>query len=133
MTGGADLELRKQYYFRPSKRGYFAWDVDRLVTLARDLQPKPIRLDAIKEIDEPIWFGNKIPELTWRSMAEHIRLIQETDLNHPIILAEDGRVMDGMHRVAKAAIEGRETIQAVQFAKDPEPDYVDVYPDDLPY
>jgi len=45
----------------------------------------------------------------------------------------DGRVMDGMHRVCKALLEGRETIAALQFELDPEPDFRDVQPDDLPY
>ncbi len=41
--------------------------------------------------------------------------------------------MDGMHRVIKAILLGRNTIKAVQFDKDLEPDYVDVQEDDLPY
>jgi hypothetical protein len=41
--------------------------------------------------------------------------------------------MDGMHRVSKALIEGRVTIDSVQFDADPEPDYVGRRPDDLPY
>lgn len=32
--------------------------------------------------------------------------------------------MDGMHRVAKALLLGRDDIEAVQFAEDPEPDHV---------
>lgn len=60
-------------------------------------------------------------------------MIGETDLNFPIILSSDGRIMDGMHRVAKALLEGRRTIEAVRFRQDPEPDYEDVQPDDLPY
>ena len=125
--------MRKQYYFRPSKQGYYAWDVDRLVALTRDFQRQRVRIDAIREIDEPFWFGDKIDELTWRSIVEHTRLIRETDLSYPIILSSNSRVMDGMHRVAKVLLEGHETIDAVQFSQDPEPDYEDVYPDDLPY
>ena len=34
--------------------------------------------------------------------------------------------MDGMHRVGKALLLGRSSIDAVQFNKDPEPDYVGV-------
>ena len=41
--------------------------------------------------------------------------------------------MDGMHRVAKAFIAGHEYIDAVQFTEDPEPDYIDVDLDTLPY
>ena len=41
--------------------------------------------------------------------------------------------MDGMHRVAKAYMLGHESIDAVQFDIDPEPDYIDVPIDDLSY
>ena len=40
-------------------------------------------------------------------MLEHIRLMEEADLSFPIILSATGAVMDGMHRVAKAALLGR--------------------------
>ena len=68
-----------------------------------------------------------------RGMLEHLRLIDEADLSYPIILSADGAVMDGRHRVAKAAREGRSEIEAVQFDADPEPDHVGLGPDDLPY
>lgn len=41
--------------------------------------------------------------------------------------------MDGMHRVGKALLEGNKTIKAVRFEETPEPDYIDVKPDELPY
>jgi hypothetical protein len=66
-------------------------------------------------------------------VAEHARLINEAELRHPIILGADGRVMDGMHRVAKAYLAGRATIRAVQLPVDPEPDFVGVDEDALPY
>jgi len=39
-----------------------------------------------------------------------------------IILSSEGWVMDGMHRVAKAFIEGLKCIRAVQFPETPAPD-----------
>jgi len=124
--------MRKQYYFRPSPDGIRAWDVDRLVTLARDLPIMQVPLAEISELDQPRWFDHGyVP--TCRSVAEHARLINEADLSFPIILSSEGHVMDGMHRVAKAAMEDRESILAKQFARDPEPDYVGIEPDKLPY
>jgi hypothetical protein len=41
--------------------------------------------------------------------------------------------MDGMHRVLKALMRGESHILAVRFLTDPEPDFVGVDPDDLPY
>jgi hypothetical protein len=108
-----------------------AWDVDRLVKLSRHLPRKRVPLSKIRELDE-VWFGEG-EQPTWRAMLEHIRLIDEADLSFPIILSSSGAVMDGMHRVAKAARQGRREIDAVQFDEDPEPDHVGLGPKDVPY
>lgn len=70
---------------------------------------------------------------TWVALVEHVKLMDAADLAFPIILAADGTVMDGMHRVAKALRAGYTHIEAVQFSEDPPPDYHDVQPADLPY
>jgi poly(3-hydroxybutyrate) depolymerase len=70
---------------------------------------------------------------SWPGSSTKARLIAETDLRYPIILGADGRVMDGMHRVAKAYLEGREVIDAVQLEVDPAPDFVGVDEGALPY
>ena len=123
--------MRKQYYFRESERGLLAWDVDHLVELSRNFSRKSIPIDAIRELDEP-WAGVD-ERRSWRAVVDHMRLINEADLSFPIILSADGLVMDGRHRIAKAALEGRNFIDAVQFDNDPPPDYVGVDPDDLKY
>ena len=57
-------------------------------------------------------------------IIEHVRLIADSDLSYPIILDQAGRVMDGMHRVCKAVLEGSKEIAVVQFETDPAPDHV---------
>ena len=125
--------VRKQYHFRPTDRGLAAWDVDRLIRLSRDLPRVEIPLTAIRDSDEPFWFAAESEAATCRAIVEHARLIEAADLSFPIILSSDGRVMDGMHRVGKAALLGHTFVEAVQFAGDPEPDFVGVEPDELPY
>jgi hypothetical protein len=125
--------MRKQYHFRPSEQGLLAWDVDRLVELSAEFTPVEVPLSEIRELDENFWFIDQSYPPTCRNVALHAKLMNETDLQFPIILSQDGGVMDGMHRVCKALILGRETISAVRFKQDPEPDYVGVDPDDLPY
>jgi hypothetical protein len=124
--------MRKQYYFRPSTRGLLAWDVDRLITLSIDLPRLQVPLDAIQELTEP--FSSEFDHgSSWRAIIEHIRLVKAADSRFPIVLAADGRVMDGMHRVIKALLAGKATIEAVQFRIDPEPDHVGIHPDELSY
>ena len=125
--------MRKQYHFRPGPNGLKAWDIDRLVALSKELRREQVPLTAIREIDEPYWSTGYEHSLTCRDVVEHALLIQQADLSFPVILSNDGRVMDGMHRVAKALLQGHSHIEAVRFAFDPEPDYVGVHPDALPY
>jgi len=108
-----------------------AWDVDRLVRLTRDFPRVHVPLGEIRELDQPFCSDDDIP--SWRTIVQHVRLIEAADSSFAVILSSDGCVMDGMHRVAKAVLFGRTTIEAVQFADDPQPDYVGVRPDDLPY
>jgi hypothetical protein len=126
------MELRKQYHFRPGPDGLRAWDVHRLIDLAASLPVIEVPVSAIRELDEPYWFDHGYAP-TCRAVAEHAQLIRDVDVSFPIILSADGRVMDGMHRVAKALIEDRRSLPAKQFVRDPEPDHVGVRPDDLPY
>ena len=131
-TRSGNLAMRKQYYFRRSERGLLAWDVDRLITLTKHLNRRHISVSVIRELDLP--FASEVDHApTWRDVIDDVALIEPADGSYPIILSADGSVMDGMHRVAKAVLSGQATIEAVQFDVDPEPDYVGVSPDELPY
>lgn len=123
--------MRKQYFFRPTAGGFSAWDVDRLVEMTKSFPRRRVPLRDIRELDEP-WFGSG-ESPTWQALVEHVKLMDAADLSFPIILAADGTVMDGMHRVAKALRAGLADIEAVQFAVDPPPDHENVQPDELPY
>jgi hypothetical protein len=123
--------MRKQYNFWPGERGLDAWDVDRLIRLAADLPLVEVPIASVIEVDSAYWYGfGEVP--TVRSVVEHARLIAEAETEWPILLSHDGRVMDGMHRIARALLDGESTIRAVRFADEIEPDYRDCRPDDLP-
>jgi hypothetical protein len=132
-AGGILASVRKQYHFWPGEHGFDAWDVDRLVELSRGLPIKDVELESIDEVDSVYWFDDQSQRPTVRRVVEHARLIEDVDLSYPVILGVDGRVMDGMHRIAKALLLGRETISAVQFKTQLEPDYRNCRPEDLPY
>jgi len=125
--------MRKQYYFRKGPQGLCAWDIHRLVELSYNLVREHVPLSAIRELDEAYWANENAQQLTCREIVGHARLILDCDLAFPVILSSDGRVMDGMHRVCKALLQSLTDIEAVRFVHDPEPDYIGVHPDDLPY
>lgn len=125
--------MRKQYNFWPSDDGLDAWDVDRLIELTRELPVRTIMVESINELDAEYWFKSSNAVPTVRNVVEHARLMLEADLSYPIILGHDGRVMDGMHRIARALLEGVPEISAVCLPSPVEPDYHNVHPDQLPY
>jgi len=66
-----------------------------------------------------VW--HKYERLTLREMVMHMKVVGDADLACPIILDEDGDIMDGRHRVMKALLIGAETIKAVRFDENPRP------------
>ena len=71
--------------------------------------------------------------LTIRNVAEHDRLIAKVDTSYPIMLGHDGRVMDGMHRIARPILEVHHEIDAVRFPSPVEPDHRNCLPHELQY
>ncbi|MDQ3432263.1 MAG: hypothetical protein M3467_08590 [Actinomycetota bacterium] len=125
--------VRKQCHFWPAQHGFDAWDVERLIALSQALPIERVAVDAIAEVDSVYWFDDTDEMPTVRKVVEHARLMSEVDVSLPIIQGPDGRVMDGMHRIARAILEGRPEIAAVRFAALPEPDYRRCQPHELPY
>ena len=76
---------------------------------------------------------SEVPAGQAEVMVRHMELVNEADLSYPVILGTEGQVMDGMHRVARCLLEGRDVVSAVQFVEQPEPDHHNVRPEDLPY
>jgi len=126
--------MGKQYHFWPAGAGdgVDAWDVDRLIELASELNDEIVEIAEIGEVDAVYWFDDERHSPTVRAVVDHARRIAEVEAAYPIILGPDGRVMDGMHRIARAMLDGRSAIRAVRFSKLPEPDHKNCQPTDLP-
>jgi hypothetical protein len=124
--------VRKQYHFRPGVSGLDAWDVDRLLAIVENEPVEDLPLEQIAELDSAYWFDHGCPP-TVRNVVEHCRLMHAADLRYPIVVDPDGRVMDGMHRVARALLEGQPSGRAKRLPRLPAPDFRDCHPDDLPY
>jgi hypothetical protein len=98
------------------------WRMDQLWPLVPGLPVKKVRISDLECLDEVCWFGGPLNlRPTCRSIAEHARDIYEADLSYPIILSPKGDVLDGMHRICKAFLQGLEEIDAVQLLEMPAP------------
>ena len=102
------------------------WLVDRLWHLSSELEPFDYEVADFDGLDEDHWYcGVNTP--TIRSVIEHAQRMQKADLSWPIILSETGLVMDGIHRICKACLDGQPTVRAVRFAVTPAPDVIEDY------
>jgi hypothetical protein len=94
--------------------GRHTWSVPRLFELARALPVMEVPLNHLN-----LYYTYE--KLTLREMVMHMKAVHDADLSKPIILDEDGELMDGRHRLMKAMLAGAVTIKVVRFEENPEP------------
>lgn len=99
--------------------GTNVWDVRKLWGLAKDLPKTEVLLE-----DLPVW---KPEEDGWNvqgllDFVHHVERVLNADLSYPILLSPDGWVMDGVHRIAKARLQGIRVITAIRFEVMPPPE-----------
>ena len=97
-----------------SRLGKHSWSVARLFELSKSFKVMNIPIDHLN-----VFY--KYENLTLREMVMHMKATHDADLKPPIILDEDGELMDGRHRLMKALLNGEKTIKAVRFDKNPSP------------
>jgi hypothetical protein len=94
--------------------GCHSWSVSRLFELARELPVMDVPLDHLNTY-------YRYEKITLREMVMHMNAAKAANLDMPIILDEDGELMDGRHRLMKAMLLGHETIKVVRFEENPPP------------
>ncbi|WP_254173267.1 hypothetical protein [Planktothrix pseudagardhii] len=75
-------------------------------------------------LDIDIWFREfELP--TVLNVIKHCQRMLDADLDFPIIIAPNGIILDGMHRIGKAWILGYSTIKAIRLEEFPISDLLD--------
>ncbi len=126
---GPEYDLKQPDEFSDSTHSHtldggerLTWRVDRLHDAAVGLVPFAREVSSFSsDMRGVVWIGRgERPTIGW--VVQHCRRILDADLSYPIILARDGRIMDGAHRLARCVLEEIPIILCVQFETDPEPD-----------
>ena len=94
--------------------GRHSWSVARLFELVRELPVMDVPLEHLN-------MYNTYEKLTLREMVMHMKAVLDADPDKPIILDEDGEIMDGRHRLMKAMLHNASTIKVVRFEENPPP------------
>lgn len=106
------IDPLQDYY---SDRDGNLYSVAKMVDDTKGLKPFDAPI-ATMDLSGKIWDGSTLLEL-----AFHCKKVSKADLRVPIIIGWDGSIVDGRHRLIKAIIQGRRTIQAVRMTWKPEP------------
>jgi len=102
-----------QDYYQDQFGNYYS--VAKLIDDTQHLQPFHMPLAGL-DLCACIWQNRNM-----LSLAYHCKRVMEADLTKPIIIAWDGSIADGRHRIIKALIEGNRTILAVRMTWHPVP------------
>lgn len=92
------------------------WLVTTIIDAAKDCEVYDLQLCAL-DLDVMPWGNQSI-----LSYCNHIKRVESVDINHPIIQAPCGWIIDGWHRVVKAILNGDEIIKAKRLKHLPIPD-----------
>lgn len=132
MKGEFDKLLNNKEQYQPveygkqvHKVGNKLWYVSTLVELSKTMPIEMRKIEDIRavKLNLPLLKDHGVTHL---EIAYHMKVSMSANMDYPIILARDGRIMDGHHRVIKALAFGIPEVKVVQFKVDPEPDkYVD--------
>jgi len=112
----------------PASHGYidfisgeeWFWYVRTLWAAAADLPVRKVALDDLPWHEDGCAVLGDPP--TWGALATHFRRAMDADLRCPIVLCPQGSIMDGMHRILRAHVEGIPTLPTVQLTEYPPPD-----------
>jgi len=107
-----------QFFVRDNtcSSGKKVWESSTLFAAAKGLEPYDLQLSAI-DLSTQFATANTVALFLYQ-----MKRVQESNLDYPIIQAPDGWIMDGLHRIVKAILQGETTIKAVRLPVLPEPD-----------
>ena len=97
--------------------GKSVYNVERLWSMVSRRKPKRIKTSELSDIlTSRVWY--KTPQQIIKNKnGSHWNRIQNANMKYPIMLTEDGAVIDGCHRWCKAYLNKQKTIR-VHIVKD---------------
>ena len=98
------------------------WRIETLWRAAEGQEARSVALDDIPWREDGCYVLGEPP--TWLAFAQHVARVHDANLEYPIILGPAGEVVDGMHRIVRAFMDGRGAIDAVRLPRMPPPDRV---------
>lgn len=99
------------------------WRVEHLIAASKELPVIEQEIEPLlSQIGNSTWFGgDKKPTIS--EILIHIERAFAANLDCPLILSAEGKIMDGSHRLIAAKMKGRKTLPCVRFLCNPPPEH----------
>lgn len=107
------IEITENDYVRSDAR----WNCLKLIEHSKKYPVFDFPLAGM-DLGRDAWGG----QLTMDDFVYHMKRIEKTNLEYPILLDDRGTICDGWHRICKALLKGDTAIKAIRLVTMPEAD-----------
>lgn len=101
------------------KKGNYVYSAASLYRHAEKLKLVPF--------DMPLaGFNLNVQPFTLKNLADfifHVKRVDNTDIDYPVIFDNEGQLADGYHRIIRAILNGKTTIKAYRLPSMPDYEY----------
>ena len=111
-------------YVEQDDANIYYWKATTLWKLSENLPTEHIPLTDFDWANDNFQCRSLSDPPLWRDIGDHAKRILKADLQYPIIINENGDIIDGMHRVLKSYMFDLPTVKAVRLQKMPSPDQI---------
>jgi len=110
-SSGSDGRLRVV-----TEREMLEWDMADLVALAATAPAKRVEVSSLSAVNKDVWFARTGRTPTLRALAAEFRQVWAADPDQPLLAVAGLGLIDGMHRLVRAMVDGRSHVALVTLS-----------------
>ena len=101
--------------YKTYREGKEIYSVDMMLAYTNLYTTRKVMLKVFElgpQLDELVWGKNSPRQVMAKKTGEDWDRIKHANLSYPILITEDGKIIDGYHRVCRATMDNHTTIKA---------------------
>ena len=91
----------------------YTWDVYKLWEISKKISIKKVNPKALEENLNCDMWGFSKGDFTGHTFLAHMKRIEDADFSHPLLVTEEGKILDGCHRLCKAIYNKHKSVNII--------------------